>query len=45
MPPTEGSIRIREREIRSPGPDRMMVFQEFEQLMPWKTTYQKSSFP
>ena len=45
MPPTEGSIRIREREIRSPGPDRMMVFQEFEQLMPWKTTYQNVIFP
>ena len=45
MPPTEGSIRIREREIRSPGPDRMMVFQEFEQLMPWKTAYQNVIFP
>jgi NitT/TauT family transport system ATP-binding protein len=45
MPPTEGSIRIHEREIRSPGPDRMMVFQEFEQLMPWKTAYQNVIFP
>jgi NitT/TauT family transport system ATP-binding protein len=45
MPPAEGSIRIREREITSPGPDRMMVFQEFEQLMPWKTAYQNVIFP
>jgi len=45
MSPAEGSIRIREREIRSPGPDRMMVFQEFEQLMPWKTAYQNVIFP
>jgi len=45
MPPVEGSIRIRGREIREPGPDRMMVFQEFEQLMPWKTVYENVLFP
>jgi len=45
MPPVEGSIRIRGRKIASPGPDRMMVFQEFEQLMPWKTVYQNVLFP
>ena len=45
MLPVEGSISIRGREIDSPGPDRMMVFQEFEQLMPWKTVYQNVLFP
>jgi sulfonate transport system ATP-binding protein len=45
MQPVEGSIRIRGRAIDSPGPDRMMVFQEFEQLMPWKTVYQNVLFP
>jgi NitT/TauT family transport system ATP-binding protein len=45
MPPVEGSIRIRGREVAAPGPDRMMVFQEFEQLMPWKTVYQNVLFP
>ena len=45
MPPVEGSIRIHGREIKAPGPDRMMVFQEFEQLMPWKTVYQNVLFP
>ena len=45
MPPVEGSIRIRGREIGEPGPDRMMVFQEFEQLMPWKTVFQNVLFP
>lgn len=45
MPPVEGSIRINGRTIESPGPDRMMVFQEFEQLMPWKTVYQNVLFP
>ncbi|MBI3705460.1 MAG: ABC transporter ATP-binding protein, partial [Rhizobiales bacterium] len=45
MPPVEGTIRIRGREIDAPGPNRMMVFQEFEQLMPWKTVYQNVLFP
>ncbi len=45
MRPVEGSIHIRGREIDSPGPDRMMVFQDFEQLMPWKTVYQNVLFP
>ncbi|HZP68687.1 MAG TPA: ABC transporter ATP-binding protein [Pseudolabrys sp.] len=45
MLPTEGTIRIRERAVASPGPDRMMVFQEFEQLMPWKSVYQNVLFP
>lgn len=45
MHPVEGSIKIRGREVREPGPDRMMVFQEFEQLMPWKTVLQNVLFP
>jgi NitT/TauT family transport system ATP-binding protein len=45
MPPVEGSIHIRGRTINVPGPDRMMVFQEFEQLMPWKTVFQNVLFP
>jgi NitT/TauT family transport system ATP-binding protein len=45
MAPVEGSIRIRGHEINEPGPDRMMVFQEFEQLMPWKTVFQNVLFP
>ncbi len=45
MRPVEGSIHIRGREIDFPGPDRMMVFQDFEQLMPWKTVYQNVLFP
>jgi NitT/TauT family transport system ATP-binding protein len=27
------------------GPDRMMVFQEFDQLLPWKTVRQNVAFP
>src|SRR3974390_184858 len=45
MPPVEGAISIRGHKITAPGPDRMMVFQEFEQLMPWKTVYQNVLFP
>jgi NitT/TauT family transport system ATP-binding protein len=45
MPPVEGTICIRGHKITGPGPDRMMVFQEFEQLMPWKTVYQNVLFP
>jgi NitT/TauT family transport system ATP-binding protein len=45
LPPVEGEIRIRDKLVRGPGPDRMMVFQEFEQLMPWKTVLQNVTFP
>jgi NitT/TauT family transport system ATP-binding protein len=45
LDPVEGEIRLRGRKVSGPGPDRMMVFQEFEQLMPWKTVYQNVLFP
>ncbi len=35
--PTEGTIRLKDHAVKEPGPDRMMVFQEFDQLLPWKT--------
>lgn len=35
--PVEGTIELNGRRISAPGPERMMVFQDFEQLMPWKT--------
>jgi NitT/TauT family transport system ATP-binding protein len=43
--PVEGSIRLRGRKVAGPGPDRMMVFQEFDQLLPWKTVKQNVAFP
>ena len=43
--PVEGAIRIRGIEVSEPGPDRMMVFQEFEQLMPWKSVLGNVLFP
>ena len=35
--PVEGRILLHGKEIESPGPDRVFVFQEFDQLLPWKT--------
>ncbi|NML46752.1 ABC transporter ATP-binding protein [Ramlibacter sp. G-1-2-2] len=45
MAPVEGQIRLDGREVRGAGPDRMMVFQEFDQLLPWKTVRQNVMFP
>ena len=45
LAPTEGEIRLKGRRIDRPGPDRMAVFQEFDQLLPWKTVRQNVMFP
>ncbi len=42
--PVEGTIRLKGQAITRPGPDRMMVFQEFDQLLPWKTVKQNVMF-
>ncbi|HTX03221.1 MAG TPA: ABC transporter ATP-binding protein [Candidatus Acidoferrales bacterium] len=34
--PDEGTIRLQGRVVRDPGPDRFVVFQEFDQLFPWR---------
>jgi len=44
LKPTEGEIRLGSKPITRPGPDRMMVFQEFDQLLPWKTVKQNVVF-
>ncbi len=43
--PTDGSIRVNGRAVTKPGTDRMMVFQEFDQLLPWKTVLSNVMFP
>ncbi|HVN33704.1 MAG TPA: ABC transporter ATP-binding protein [Casimicrobiaceae bacterium] len=43
--PVEGRIRLKGQEVARPGPDRMMVFQEFDQLLPWKTVTENVMFP
>ena len=42
--PAEGTLLIENREVREPSPDRFMVFQEFDQLLPWKTVEDNISF-
>ncbi|MCW3475687.1 ABC transporter ATP-binding protein [Limobrevibacterium gyesilva] len=44
LTPSEGSISLKGRPVRAPGPDRMMVFQEFDQLLPWKTVQENVTF-
>lgn len=45
LKPAEGEMRLNGKAITEPGPDRMMVFQEFDQLLPWKTVKQNITFP
>ena len=42
--PVEGSILLKGTQITQPGPDRVMVFQEFDQLLPWKTVKENIVF-
>lgn len=44
LSPVEGSIRLNAQTIHRPGPDRVMVFQEFDQLLPWKTVHENVVF-
>ncbi|MGF7055642.1 NitT/TauT family transport system ATP-binding protein [Bosea sp. OAE752] len=44
LSPTEGTMKLDGRVIDRPGPDRMMVFQEFDQLMPWLTVLDNVMF-
>lgn len=43
--PSEGEISLAGVQVREPGPDRIVVFQEFDQLPPWKTVIQNVMFP
>ncbi len=43
--PVEGQIRLDGNAVTAPGPDRIAVFQEFDQLPPWKTVKQNVMFP
>jgi NitT/TauT family transport system ATP-binding protein len=42
--PVAGHIRLNGTSVTRPGPDRVVVFQEFDQLLPWKTVLQNVTF-
>jgi NitT/TauT family transport system ATP-binding protein len=44
LKPVEGTMRLKGTPVVKPGPDRVMVFQEFDQLLPWKTVKQNVMF-
>lgn len=45
LTPVSGRIELNGKAVERPGPDRMMVFQEFDQLLPWKTVIENIVFP
>ena len=44
MTPTEGTIKLKGSAIRKPGPDRVMVFQEFDPTATWKIAKKTVTF-
>ena len=45
LSPYAGAIRIEGRPAKEPGPDRALVFQEFDQLFPWRTVLGNVAYP
>jgi NitT/TauT family transport system ATP-binding protein len=43
--PIDGAIRVSGRTSLVPGPDRAVVFQEFDQLFPWRTVLGNVTYP
>jgi NitT/TauT family transport system ATP-binding protein len=43
--PTAGRITLDGRTNLDPGPDRAVVFQEFDQLFPWRTVLDNVAYP
>jgi NitT/TauT family transport system ATP-binding protein len=43
--PAAGRIAIQGRHDLAPGPDRAVVFQEFDQLFPWRTVTDNVAYP
>lgn len=42
--PSNGRVKLGGEEVKGPGIDRMMVFQDFEQLFPWYTVLDNVTF-
>jgi NitT/TauT family transport system ATP-binding protein len=45
LEPIAGAIRVAGRSSLEPGPDRAVVFQEFDQLFPWRTVLGNVAYP
>ena len=45
MQPVAGDITLSGAPVTAPGPDRAFVFQEFDQLLPWKSVLGNITFP
>jgi len=43
--PARGTIELDGRPVRAPGPDRAVVFQEFDQLLSWRTVLGNVAYP
>jgi NitT/TauT family transport system ATP-binding protein len=43
--PSSGRILVGGTEVAGPGPDRAFVFQEFDQLLPWKRVLANVAYP
>lgn len=44
LPPRSGDILLDGQPVLEPGPDRVVVFQEFDQLPPWKRVLDNVAF-
>lgn len=44
MQPNRGEITVNGKKVTKPGPDRLFVFQEFDQLLAWKTVLANVKF-
>ncbi len=45
LSPLAGEVRVAGRPVTKPGPDRAVVFQEFDQLFPWRSVLDNVSYP
>ncbi len=45
LQPVSGSLSFAGRDSLEPGPDRAVVFQEFDQLFPWRTVASNVAYP
>lgn len=45
LPLLDGKVTVEGRSTLAPGPDRAVVFQEFDQLFPWRTVRDNIVYP